>query len=105
MLIPAKCFFCGGNDTACPRCYGTGSLAIGVDLAGPCWTRKCPDCGWTNGLYFPKGEGMFVPNDGQPCRETYDKEHGQGPYADLCMRCLGPDGRPKHGHMIWTKMS
>lgn len=104
MLIPAKCFVCGGSDSACPKCYGTGTLAIEMPVDDPCWTRKCPDCGWTNGLYFPKGDGMFVPNEGQPVRETY--EHRANMIGtDFCMRCLAPDGRPKRGHMIWTKLS
>lgn len=103
MLLPAKCFFCDGNDPACARCGGTGTLALGVDLAGPLWTRKCPDCGWTNGLYFPQGSD-WQPEEGQPVHETYEhRANMRG--TDFCMCCRDQDGRPKSGHLIWTKLS
>lgn len=99
MLLPAKCFVCAGANPACPRCGGTGTLALAVDLAEgvSCWTRKCPDCGWTNGLYWPR-DGMPVPTEGAIVNEQPEK--------NFCMRCpRGPDGRYRTGHMIWTKLS
>lgn len=99
MLLPAKCFVCAGANPVCLHCGGTGMVAIGVDLAEdvPCWTRKCPDCGWTNGLYWPQ-PGKLVPTEGAIANER--------PEMNFCMRCpRGPDGIYKHGHMIWTKLS
>ena len=97
MLLPAKCFLCSGDDPACKRCGGTGTIALGVDFAGPVWTRKCPDCGWTNGLYFPM-PGTTEPSEGALVDEQ--------PAMNFCMSCpRGPDGHYRTGHMIWTKLN
>ncbi len=55
---------------------------------GPAFTRICPDCGWTNGAYFPQ-PGMEVPEDGAQV---------DGWFGDCCLECR------KGGHMVWKKL-
>lgn len=101
-LLPGKCPACGGGNDHCEKCGGTGKVAFMVPDDGPVFTRRCPDCGWTNGAYFPQ-PGMWVPTDGQPCRETY--QHNRGAASDFCMLCeRDANGHPKHGHMIWQRL-
>jgi hypothetical protein len=103
-LVPSKCLTCMGMDPACEKCRGTGLGAVLIPDEGPAFTRECPECGWQNGCYFPQ-PGMFVPQDGTPLQD-HDREGplgGRG--ANFCMRCKDQDGHPKHGHMIWRKLS
>jgi hypothetical protein len=79
-------------------------LAVTLPTDGLMFTRECPECGWQNGCYFPL-PGMFVPQDGQPVRETYAQDRSaHGPGSDFCMQCERQDGHPRSGHMIWRKL-
>jgi len=101
-LLPGKCPKCLGKRPDCETCGGTGVAAFTIPDSGPMFTRRCPDCGWTNGAYLPQ-PGMWVPTDGAQCSD--EDGDSLGGAANFCMQCEEESGdRQKAGHMVWQRL-